>query len=137
MGNQLSITAPFIGSPQSIMYQLLDRHSTQYTNYHKKNPFYCYLYLINNTMFSAWSNHSQTCVSSTFKQRIVIRMHMHTRGHQTMVTKTSKTTNLCSCFLYNMSLFWKAIPFIGVTFFCWQVPFRWVKETNDITILVG
>ena len=29
-GNQLSKTTPFIGSPQAIIYQLSNRHSTQY-----------------------------------------------------------------------------------------------------------
>ena len=29
-------------------------------------------------------------------------MHIHTRGHQTMVTETSKMINFCGRFVYNM-----------------------------------
>ena len=52
VGNQLSKTAPFIGSPQAVIYQLSNRHSTQYINYHcKKKLFYCYyLCLLNSTL---------------------------------------------------------------------------------------
>ena len=52
VGNQLSKTTPFIGSLQAIIYQLSNRHITQYINYHfKKNLFYCcYLCLLNNTL---------------------------------------------------------------------------------------
>ena len=41
-------------------------------------------------------------VHTTFKQKIVIRMCMCTRGHQTMITKTSKVVNFWGRFFYNM-----------------------------------
>ena len=52
MGNQLSKTTPFIGSPQAIIYQLSNHHSTQYISYRcKKILFYCcYLCLLNSTL---------------------------------------------------------------------------------------
>ena len=37
-----------------------------------------------------------------FIQKIAIRMRMRTRGHQTMVTETSKTINFWGHFVYNM-----------------------------------
>ena len=79
---------------------------------------------------------SQTCFHSTFKQRIAICMCMHTRGHQTMVTETSKKINFWGCFVYNIVIYWIAILFIGVTFFYWQVFLRCVKATNETTTLL-
>ena len=43
-------------------------------------------------------------------------MRMRTRGHQTMVTETSKTMNFWGHFVYNMVIYWIAILFIGITF---------------------
>ena len=43
-------------------------------------------------------------------------MHMRTRGHQTMVTETSKTINFWGRFVYNMVIYWIAILFIGIPF---------------------
>ena len=43
-------------------------------------------------------------------------MRMCTRGHQTMVTETSKTMNFWGRFVYNMVIYWIAILFIGITF---------------------
>ena len=63
-------------------------------------------------------------------------MHMRTRGHQTMVTETSKTINFWDRFVYNMVIYWIAILFIGVTFFYWQVFLRRVKATNKTTTLL-
>ena len=63
-------------------------------------------------------------------------MHMRTRGHQTMVTETSKTINFWGHFVYNMVIYWIAILFIGITFFYWQVFLRWVKATNETTTLL-
>ena len=40
IGNQLSKTTPFIGSPQAIIYQLSNRHSTQYINYRCKKIYF-------------------------------------------------------------------------------------------------
>ena len=60
-------------------------------------------------------------------------MRMHTRGHQMMVTETSKTINFWGRFVYNMVI---AILFIGVTFFYWQVFLRRVKATNETTTLL-
>ena len=48
-------------------------------------------------------------------------MCMCTRGHQTMMTETSKTINLWGRFVYNMVIYWIAILFIDITFFYWQV----------------
>ena len=42
-------------------------------------------------------------------------MRMRTRGHQTMVTETSKTMNFWGRFVYNMVIYWIAILFIGIT----------------------
>ena len=50
----------------------------------------------------------------TFKQRIAIRMRMHTRGHHMIVTETSKTMNFWSRFIYNIVMYWIAILFISV-----------------------
>ena len=76
----------------------------------------------------------KTCLCSTFGQRIAIRMRMRTCGCHTMVTETSKRTNFRICF-YNMFLYWLTSLLIDVTFLYWQAFFRWVKETNEITIL--
>ena len=43
-------------------------------------------------------------------------MRMRTRGHQTMVTETSKTMNFWGHFIYNMVIYWIAILFIGIAF---------------------
>ena len=48
-------------------------------------------------------------------------MRMRTRGHQTMVTETSKTINFRGRFVYNMVIYWIAILFICITFSYWQV----------------
>ena len=63
-------------------------------------------------------------------------MHMHTRGHQTMVTETSKTINFWGRFVYNMVIYWIAILLIGIAFFYWQVFLRRVKATNETTTLL-
>ena len=55
---------------------------------------------------------------------------MRTSGHQTMVTETSKMINIWDHFIYNMVMYWIAILFIGITFFCWQVFLRRVKATT-------
>ena len=48
-------------------------------------------------------------------------MRMRTRGHQMIVTETSKTINFWGRFVYNMVIYWITILFIGITFFYWQV----------------
>ena len=53
-----------------------------------------------------------------------------------MVTETSQTINFWGCFVYNMVIYWIAILFIDITFFCWQVFMRWVKATNETTTLL-
>ena len=63
-------------------------------------------------------------------------MRMHTRGHQTMVTETSKTINIWGRFVYNMIIYWIAILFISITFLYGQVYLRWVKVTNETTTLL-
>ena len=63
-------------------------------------------------------------------------MRMSTRGHQTMVTETSKMINFWGHFVYNMVIYWIAILFIGVTFFYSQVFLRRVKATNETTTLL-
>ena len=63
-------------------------------------------------------------------------MHMRTRGHQMMVTETSKTINFWGRFVYNMVIYWIAILFIGITFFYGQVFLRWVKATNETATLL-
>ena len=60
-------------------------------------------------------------------------MHMYTRGHQMMVTETSKTINFWGRFVYNTVIYW---IFIGTTFFYWQVFLRRVKATNETTTLL-
>ena len=64
-------------------------------------------------------------------------MRIHTRGHQTMMIETSKTTNFWGHFVYNMVIYWIAILFIGITFFYWQVFLRRVKATNETTTLLS
>ena len=64
-------------------------------------------------------------------------MRMHTHGHQTMVTESSKTTNFWAHFFYNMFLYWLTIPFIGITFFYSQVYFRKVKAIYKTTTLLA
>ena len=51
-------------------------------------------------------------------------MRMRTRGHQTMVTETSKTMNFWGRFIYNVVINWIAILFIGITFSYGQVFFE-------------
>ena len=63
-------------------------------------------------------------------------MHMHTYGHQTMVTETSKAINFWGHIVYNMVIYWIAILFIGIAFFYWQVFLRQVKATDKTTILL-
>ena len=63
-------------------------------------------------------------------------MRRRTRGHQKMVTETSKTINFKGCFVYNMVIYWITILFIGITFFYWQVYLRQVKATNETTTLL-
>ena len=63
-------------------------------------------------------------------------MHMRTRGHQMMVTETSKTINFWGRFVYNMVIYWIAILFIGITFFYGQVFLRWVKAINETATLL-
>ena len=63
-------------------------------------------------------------------------MRTRTHGHQTMVTETSKTINFWGRFVYNMVIYWIAVLFIGITFFCSQVFMRRVKATNKTTTLL-
>ena len=63
-------------------------------------------------------------------------MQMRTRGHQTMVTETSKTINFKGHFVYNMVIYRIAILFIGIMFLYWQVFLRWVKATNETSTLL-
>ena len=63
-------------------------------------------------------------------------MCMHTRGHQTMVTETSKTINFWGHFVYNMVIYWIAILFISIMFFYWQIFLRCVKAINETTTLL-
>ena len=119
-------------------YNISNRHSHQYINYHTKNNLlYCYsLCLRNNAMyiFSTESNCSLTSLHSTFKQRISICMCLCTHGRQMIVTETSKTTNFQACvFVTYISLYWLTIPFISIsTFFYW-----WIKVTNKTTTLLA
>ena len=46
-------------------------------------------------------------------------MRMRTRGDQMMVTETSKMINFWGRFVYNMVIYWIAILFFGIMFFCW------------------
>ena len=61
---------------------------------------------------------------------------MLTRGHQTMVTETSKTINFWGRFVNNMVIYWKAILFIGIMYFYWQIFLRQVEATNETTTLL-
>ena len=63
-------------------------------------------------------------------------MHMRTRGHQMMMTETSKMFNFWGCFVYNMVIYRIAILFTGITFFYWKVFLSWVKATNETTTLL-
>ena len=63
-------------------------------------------------------------------------MCMRIRGHQTMVTETSKMINFWGHFVYNMVIYWIAILFIVIMFFYWQVFLRRVKAINEITTLL-
>ena len=47
-----------------------------------------------------YSNCFQICFRSTFKQRIVIYMHLCTRGHHTMVAETKTTSHSFITHLY-------------------------------------
>ena len=60
-------------------------------------------------------------------------MRMHTHGHQTKVTKISKTMNLWGYFVYNTVTYWLAILFIDITLTGFL---KRVKGTNEtITLL--
>ena len=59
-----------------------------------------------------------------------------TRGHQTVLTETSKTINFWGRFVYNWVIYWIAILLIGITSFYWQVFLRQVKVTNETTTLL-
>ena len=63
-------------------------------------------------------------------------MCMHTHGHQTMVTETSKTINTFGAVLCITWLYIIANLFIGIAFFYWQVFLRQVKATNESTTLL-
>ena len=65
---------------------------------------------------------------SSFKQRIAISMHIPTHGRHMMASGTSKTTNFKGLCFYSMFLNWIATLFISMTFFYWQVFFRWLKQ---------
>ena len=112
MGNQLSKTTPFIGSTQAIIYQSSNHHNIQYNNYCcKKHLFYCcYLCLLNSTLSFCIKRPFSNLSYSTFKQRIVISMHMYTHSHQTMVTETSITSKFWACFFYNMFIILNSNP---------------------------
>ena len=103
-GNQLSKTAPFIVSPQAIIYQLSNHHSQQYINYHCKNNlvYCCSLCLFNSAMCFLHKGIVHKPVFIPLSNKGVIRMHMCTCGHQMMVTETSKTTNFWAQFFCNM-----------------------------------
>ena len=121
----------FAGNQLSKPHHSSDPHRLWYIKYQiaiaQSTPitpiivFYCcYLCLLNSRLYLF----SITCLCSAFKQSIMICMCMCTHGHQMMVTETNKTTNFYASFFYNMFLYWKVIPLIGITFFCWQVLFR-------------
>ena len=64
-------------------------------------------------------------------------MHMHTHGHQTLVTETSKTNNFWARSFYNMFLSLNSNPIQEYNIFLLASFFGRVKETNDITTFVG
>ena len=125
-GNQLSKTVPFIGSPQAIIYQLSNRHSTQYIIIVVSKICYTvvicvylivpYLFCIKQSLSNLSSFHFQTKHSDTHAST-----HSWSSNNAYMVTETSKTINFWACFFYNMFLYWIAIPFISIMFLCWQV----------------
>ena len=106
VGNQLSKTIPFSGSPQAIIYQLSNHHSTQYITYRCQKIYFTVVicvYLIVSYLF---------CIKWLFSnlfsfhfQSIVICMHMCTHDHLMMVTETSKTTKIFTHFFDNMFLY--------------------------------
>ena len=57
-------------------------------------------------------------------------MCMCTRGHQMMMTETSKTINILGRSVYNMVIYWIAILFLLASFL------RRVKATNETTTLL-
>ena len=50
--------------------------------------------------------------------------------------RNQQNNQLLGPFLCNMCFYWLTIPFIGITFFYWQVCFRQIKANNKITILI-
>ena len=60
---------------------------------------------------------------------------MRTRGHQTMMTETSKMINFWGRFVHNMVIHWIAILFIGITFLISKF-LRQVKAINKTTTLL-
>ena len=106
----------FMGSHLSKLHHLSDPHRLSYTNYRitlvsstyinyccKNNLLYCCSLCLHNSAISFQHKaivHKPVFIKwlFTFKQRILIHMHMCTCGCQAMVTETSKTTNFWACF---------------------------------------
>ena len=126
--NQLSKTVPFIECPQAITYQLSNRHSTQYINYRCKIIYFTvvicvyfivlYLFCIKRLLSNLTLFHFQTEYSDT-----------HVYAHSWSLNdgdRNQQINPLLGLFLSycNMFLYWIAIPFIGVKFFCYQSLFQ-------------
>ena len=58
---------------------------------------------------------------------------LHACGRQMMVEETRQTTNFWVCFFYNMFLYWLINLFITITFLYWQIFFRQVKPTKQLS----
>ena len=125
---------------QAIIHQLSTHHSQQYITYpYNKNLFYyCSLRFIVVLPYVFYIiDCSQTCSLSTFKQRIVIHMHICTHGGQTIVTDTSKIADLWTCYFCNtVFILIIAIPFTGIIF-CYQQVYSGGFKNNQKTNLVA
>ena len=91
---------------------------------------------------------SQTYFHSTFKQsivickdtRVVMCMHMHTHGHQTMVKEASKTTTfepISFITHFHIVIVSYSNPIHRYNIFLLASFFRWVKATSEATTLVA
>ena len=120
-------TAPFIGSLQAIIYQIAKAHSKSVTIVRKIyfTVVICiylivlYTFCVKQSFSNLSSFHFQTKDSDTYGYAC-----------RTVMTETSKKppfgpVSFITCFY----VYWIAIPFIGIIFFCWKVFFRWIKET--------
>ena len=133
----------FAGKNYQKTYHSLDLHRLLYTNYQITRAHSTSITIVRITYFTVVISIYLIvlylfCINQPFSNLFLF--HFQTKDSDTHAyaypwssndgDRNQQTTNFWACLFYNMFLYRIAIPFIGITFFCWQVVSGGLKKST-------